>query len=143
MNALVPTAPSAVSKQVADLVGELERTRRGGDRRVELSKFVGVDRYGNPDYPKVTIRAEIGGYGQPIASVTVRQTASNYSDFVGTLTDLDVRTACEYYLRLDSAEAIDAVEKVLRAPSPKAWALITLLDRMAGLRQPDKEIERK
>lgn len=143
MNSLVPTAPSAVSKQAQDLICELERARSSGDRRVELSKFVGLDRNGDPDYPKVTIKAEIGGYGQPIASVIVRQTASNYSDFAGTLRDLDVRTACEYYLRLDSVEAIDAVEKVLRAPTPKAWALITLLDRMAGINQGNKEIEEK
>lgn len=142
MNALVPSAPATVAPQVRALITELENARERGDRRVEVSKFVGFDRNGQPSYPKITLRAEIGAYGQPIASVKVQQTQSNWNDFVGTLRDLDVRTACEYYLRLSSAEAVDAVEKVLRAPTPKAWALITLLDRMAQLNDT-KEIEQK
>ena len=142
MNALVPSAPAAVAPQVRALITELENARERGDRRVEVSKFVGFDRDGQPSYPKITLRAEIGAYGQPVASVKVQQTQSNWNDFVGTLRDLDVRTACEYYLRLSSAEAVDAVEKVLRAPTPKAWALITLLDRMAQLNDT-KEIEQK
>lgn len=142
MNALVPSAPAAVSPQVTGLIAELEAARKRGDRRVEVSKFVGFDRDGQPSYPKITLVAEMGSYGQPVASVKVQQTQSNWNDFVGTLRDLDVRTACEYYLRLGSAEAVDAVEKVLRAPTPKAWALITLLDRMAQLNDT-KEIEQK
>lgn len=129
MNALVPSAPAHVDHKVRHLLETL--TPKEGARYAEVSKLVGFDRSGNPDYPKVTLRAEMGAYGQPVASVRVQQTASNYSDFVGSLKDIDVRTAAEYYMRLNSAEAIDAVEKVMRAPTPKAWALITLLDRMA------------
>lgn len=142
MNALVPSAPAAVAPSVLEVLAELENERKAGKRVVEVSKMVGFDRNGYPDYPKITLRAEIGAYGQPIASVRVQQTASNWSDFAGTLKDLDVRTAAEYYLRLNSVDAIDAVERVLKAPTPKAWALITLLDRMAQLNQ-NKEIEQK
>lgn len=142
MNALVPSAPAEVAPRIRDMLAQLEEARKSGKQRVEVSKYVGYDRDGNPCYPKVTLRAEIGAYGQPVASVRVQQTAANWHDFAGTLCDLDVRTACEYYLRLDSVEALDAVEKVMRAPTPKAWAMITLLDRMAQLNQ-NKEIEQK
>ena len=142
MNALVPSAPAAVAPQVRALIAELENAKARGDRRVEVSKFVGYDRDGNPSYPKITLVAEMGSYGRPIASVKVQQTHDNWSDFAGTLRDLDVRTACEYYLRLNSADAVDAVEKVLKAPTPKAWALITLLDRMNQFNDT-KEIEQR
>jgi len=142
MNALVPSAPAAVTPQVRALITELENAKARGDRRVEVSKFVGYDRDGNPSYPKITLVAEMGSYGRPVASVKVQQTQDNWSDFAGTLRDLDVRTACEYYLRLNSADAVDAVEKVLKAPTPKAWALITLLDTVARMNF-NMEIETK
>lgn len=142
MNALIPSAPAAVAPQVRALITELEDARKRGDRRVEVSKFVGYDRDGKPSYPKITLVAELGSYGRPVASVKVQQTQSNWNDFAGTLRDLDVRTACEYYLRLNSADAVDAVEKVLKAPTPKAWALITLLDTVARMNF-NMEIETK
>ena len=142
MNALVPSAPEAVAPGVRDVLAELEDAHKAGKRVVEVSKLVGFDRDGRPDYPKITLRAEIGAYGEPIASVKVQQSASNWSDFAGTLKDLDVRRAAEYYLRLNSADAVDAVERVLRASTPKAWAFITLLDRMAQLNHT-KEIEQR
>ena len=130
-NALVPSAPAEVSLEAQRLVAALKP--QDGRSYAEVSKFVGHDASGKPDYPKITLRAAVSAYGQPVASVRVQQTRSNYSDFAGSLEDLDVRTAAEYYMRLDSVDAVDAVEKVLKAPTPKAWALITLLDRMAGL----------
>lgn len=141
MNPLVPSAPSAVDIQtrraIADLVERCER-----ERRFEVSKLVGFDRYGSPDYPKVTLRIEPGGYGNYVGAVLVQQTCTNRSEFAGSLKDLDVRTAYEYYCRLNSADAVDAIEKVMRAPTPKAWALITLLDRMTQM-DCNKEIEVK
>ena len=130
-NALVPSAPAEVGLEAQRLIAALKP--QDGRSYAEVSKFVGHDAGGGPDYPKITLRARVNGYGQPVASVRVQQTRSNDSDFAGSLEDLDVRTAAEYYMRLDSTAAVDAVEKVLKAPAPKAWALITLLDRMAGL----------
>lgn len=142
MNALVPSAPDAIDRKIQTEVAELENAARKRAFGVEVSKLIGFDRNGMPDYPKVTLRAEINGYGQPVASVKVQQTSTNRSDWPGTLKDLDIRTAYEYYLRLNSVDAVDAVEKVMRAPSPKAWAFITLLDRMAEMNF-HKEIETK
>lgn len=130
MNPLVPSAPAQIAPRVGELLAKLEDARSTGTNRVELAKFVGFDRDGNPSYPKIVLTAEMGAYGRPVASVKVQQTRYNTGDFAGSLQDLDVRTAAEYYLRLDSVEAVDAIEKVIRAPSPKAWAFITLLDRM-------------
>jgi hypothetical protein len=112
------------------------------ERAFEVEKLVGFDRAGNPDYPKVVLRIEPSGYGGYTGSVKVQQTATNHSDFAGSLRDLDVRTACEYYMRLNSADAVDAVEKVLKAPTPKAWALITLLDTVTRMNF-NKEIDVK
>jgi len=142
VNALVPSAPAEIDLETQKLVAELDNAARKRAWGVKVSKLVGYDRNGLPDYPQVTLEAGVGAYGQPVASVKVQQTRTNSSDFAGTLKDLDVRTAVEYYTRLNSADAIDAVEKVMRAPTPKAWALITLLDRMAQLNQ-NKEIEQK
>lgn len=141
MNPLVPSAPNAVDAQTSRAVADLvERCKR--ERRFEVSKLVGFDRHGSPDYPKITLRITPGGYGNPVGAVLVQQTSSNRSDFAGSLRDLDVLTAYEYYCRLDSVDAVDAVEKVMRAPTPKAWALITLLDRMSHM-NCNKEIECK
>lgn len=103
------------------------------ERAFEVEKLIGFDRNGSPDYPKVVLRVAPSGYGGYTGSVKVQQTSANHSDFAGSLQDLDVRTACEYYMRLNSADAVDAVEKVLKAPTPKAWALITLLDTVARM----------
>lgn len=140
MNPLVPTAPMVIGPAVRELMESVAAHSHGS--YAEVSKLVGFDRDGNPDYPKVTLRVAQGGYGQPVGSVLIQQTSSNRSDFAGSLKDLDVRTAAEYYMRLNSADAVDAVEKVMRAPTPKAWALITLLDRMA-VAKFNKEIEAK
>lgn len=141
VNALVPSAPAEILPSVRTMVDELEKAAKERPwKGVELWKLVGQGKDGKPDYPKITLRAEINGYGQPVASVTVQQTATNHHDFAGSLEDLDVRTACEYYIRLNSADAVDAVEKVIRAPTPRAWAFITLLDTVARMNF-NKEIE--
>lgn len=141
MNALVPSAPADISREVRSMLTEID-ARCCKERAVELEKLVGFDRNGNPDYPKVVLRIEKSGYGGYIGSVKVQQTRTNRSDFAGSLQNLDVRTACEYYMRLNSADAVDAVEKVIRAPAPKAWALITLLDAVARMNF-NKEIDVK
>ena len=140
MNELVPSAPHDIDDGVAKTVLNLENAAKGRAIGVEMSKLVGFDREGMPDYPKVTLRVEMGAYGNPVASIKVQQTATNHNDWPGSLKDLDVRSAYEYYMRLDSAEAVDAIEKVVRAPAPRAWAFITLLDRMKLVRE---EIERQ
>ena len=140
-NALIPSAPATISGDVRRMLMEIE-ARCDKERVFELEKFVGFDRHGHPDYPKIVLRIKNSGYGGYVGSVKVQQTSTNHSDFVGSLQDLDVRTACEYYLRLNSADAVDAVEKVLRAPAPKAWALITLLDAVAQM-NCNKEIDTK
>ena len=141
MNALVPRAPTEIYHETRQLLEDIEKRAEGGGP-VVLEKLVGFDRNGNPDYPKVVLRIEPSGYGGYTGSVKVQQTATNHSDFVGSLRALDVRTACEYYMRLNSADAVDAVEKVLKAPTPKAWALITLLDTVARMNF-NKEIDVK
>ena len=113
MNALVPSAPAEIDLETQKLVAELDNAARKRAWGVKVSKLVGYDRNGLPDYPQVTLEAGVGAYGQPVASVKVQQTRTNSSDFAGTLRDLDVRTAVEYYTRLNSADAIDAVEKVM------------------------------
>jgi hypothetical protein len=141
VNALVPSAPADVSLDVRRMLTEIDARCRK-ERAFEVEKLVGFGRDGNPDYPKVVLRIERSGYGGYIGAVRVQQTATNRSDFAGSLQNLDVRTACEYYMRLNSADAVDAVEKVLRAPAPKAWALITLLDTIARMNF-NKEIDTK
>jgi len=127
---LVPSEHTPTTPGVHELIAKVEQAKADNRRVFEIEKFVGFDRDGRPDYPKVTLRAALDTYGQPIASVSIRRTGTSYSDFVGSLKDLDVRVACEYYLRLDSVEALDAVEKVLQAPTPKALALIALLGQL-------------
>jgi hypothetical protein len=128
---LVPSDYSPATPGVRELVAEIEKAQATGRRSFEVEKFVGFDRDGRPDFPKVVLRAEIGPYGQPVASVKIYRTRTAYHDAAtGSLGDLDVRVACEYYLKLDSAEALDAVEKVMHAPTPKAIALIALLGQL-------------
>ena len=128
---LVPSEHTPTTPGVHELMAKVEQAKAENRNVFEIEKFVGFNRNGRPDYPKVTLRAALNTYGQPIASVSIRRTGTSYNDaFVGSLKDLDVRVACEYYLRLDSVEALDAVEKVLQAPTPKALALIALLGQL-------------
>lgn len=127
---LVPSEYVPVTAGVRELVAEIEKARATGQRSFEVEKFVGFDRDGHRDFPKVVLRAELGPYGQPVASVSIYRTRSAHDAFTGSLRDLDVRVACEYYLKLDSVEALDAVEKVIHAPTPKAIALIALLGQL-------------
>ena len=124
--------------EVRALLAELEKTRAAGHSRFEVSRFVGYDRNGCPDYPEVRLRIETGGYGCPVGSVGIRRTGTTHAyDFAGSLDNLDPSVACAYYLSLNSVEALDAVEKVLRAPTPKALALIALLDQLTGPKRTD------
>ena len=124
---------------VRALLAELEKARAAGRSRFEVSRFVGYDRDGRPDYPEVRLRIEMGGYGGPVGSVGIRRTRTAYDyDFPGSLDYLDPSVACAYYLGLDSVEALDAVEKVLRAPTPKALALIALLGQLSGQKRADQ-----
>lgn len=141
---LVPSENMPVPHGTGELLAELAKARAENRRLFEVEKFVGMDRQGKPDYPKVILRAQIGYYGQPVASVSIRRTRTAYTDFIGSLKDLDVRVACAYYVKLDSVEAIDAVEKVLHAPTPKAIALVALLDSLAlGPALADQQAEHR
>jgi len=139
--AIVPSEYAPTTPGVAELVAEIEKAGAAGRRSFEVEKFVGFSRDGHRDYPKVVLRAEFGPYCQPVASVTIYRTRRSYRNdaAVGSLGDLDVRVACEYYLQLDSVEALDAVEKAMCASTPRALAFIALLGQLGLSGQQARE----
>jgi len=124
MNDLAPI--QALSPDVERVLVQLVEARhRTGKDTVQIEKRLGPD-----EYPRVILSAKMSSYcSTAIGSVRVERTYRN-RDEACSLDDLEIRTACAYYLHLNSVDDLNAVEKAVRAPTPKAWSFITLLDRM-------------